>query len=50
MKTYICVAIAVLGLSNAINLNTLNKSEVHVDTYDGPTNGTMTDDEKDTLI
>ena len=48
MKTYICAAIAILGLSHAIDLKTMNKSGVEI--HDGPTNGTMTEDEKDTLI
>merc|ERR1712167_186766 len=31
-------------------LKTMNKSAIETDLHDGPTNGTMTDEEKDTLI
>ena len=49
MKAAICLALIAL-VSNAIDLKSMTKSEVDVETFDGPTNGTMTDDEKDTLI
>ena len=50
MKASICIALIAMGLSNAIDLKSMTKSEVEVETFDGPTNGTMTEDEKDTLI
>ena len=50
MKASILIAIIALGLSNAIDLKTMNKSEVDVEILDGPTNGTMSEEEKDTLI
>ena len=50
MKASICIAIIALGISNAIDLKSMTKSEVATEIHDGPTNGTMTEDEKDTLI
>ena len=50
MKASICIAIIALGLATAIDLKSMTKSEVATDIEDGPTNGTMTEEEKDTLI
>ena len=60
MRTFIAVAtlavVAFMTNSNAINLDAMNKiqveSKVEVATtvQDGPTNGEMSEDEKDTLI
>tara|TARA_B110000285_G_C14679048_1_gene403801 strand:+ start:93 stop:245 length:153 start_codon:yes stop_codon:yes gene_type:complete len=50
MKASICIALIALGISNAIDLKSMTKSEIETDAFDGPTNGTMTEDEKDTLI
>ena len=60
MRTFIAVAtlavVAFMSNSNAINLDAMNKiqveSKVEVATavQDGPTNGEMSEDEKDTLI
>ena len=48
MKASIIFALIALSVSHAIDLKTMTKSAVEVE--DGPTNGTMTEDEKDTLI
>ena len=60
MRTFVAVAtlavVAMISNSNAINLELLNKAEIEskveatVETQDGPTNGEMSEDEKDTLI
>ena len=60
MRTFVAVAtlavVALISQSNAINLELLNKAEVEskveasVEVQDGPTNGEMSEDEKDTLI
>ena len=49
--TFVLVALgALFSTTDAINLETLAKSKAAVKAEDGPTNGTMSDDEKDTLI
>ncbi len=53
--TFLAAAlIALLGSADAVNLDSLAKSQAAVtslaQTSDGPTNGEMADDEKDTLI
>ena len=50
MKASIIIALIAMSLSNAIDLKTMTKSGVEVEVEDGPTNGKMTEDEKDTLI
>ena len=60
MRTFVAVAtlavVALISNSNAINLELMNKAsveskvEVAVAAQDGPTNGEMSEDEKDTLI
>tara|TARA_B110001450_G_C17295533_1_gene349269 strand:- start:296 stop:478 length:183 start_codon:yes stop_codon:yes gene_type:complete len=60
MRTFITLAtfavVAFMTNSNAINLDAMNKIqveskvEVAVAAQDGPTNGEMSEDEKDTLI
>ena len=53
MKTYLVIAtiVALVGIK-AINLDSLNtlKNQASVVINDGPTNGDMTEDEKDSLI
>ena len=55
MRTFITI-FCLFSMANiqAINLNAMNKagleSQIQTITYDGPTNGEMKDDEKDTLI
>ena len=60
MRTFIALAslaaVAFITNSNAINLEAMNKIQVEsqveatVAVQDGPTNGEMSEDEKDTLI
>ena len=55
MRTLVTIAtIAAVALfsTNAINLESMNKieSSIEVAAQDGPTNGEMSEDEKDTLI
>ena len=60
MRTFITLAtfavVAFMTNSNAINLDAMNKIQVEskveatVAAQDGPTNGEMSEDEKDTLI
>ena len=58
MRTFIALAslaaVAFITNSNAINLEAMNKiqvkSQVEATVQDGPTNGEMSEDEKDTLI
>ena len=51
MKIAFAALIALMS-TNAVNLETLEQNQIAVKTLaqDGPTNGEMTEDEKDTLI
>ena len=41
---------ALLSSTDAVNLETLAKSKAQAQIHDGPTNGEMSEEEKDTLI
>ena len=52
MRTFICLAI--IAAVSAVDIKTLEKAQVKTEakasSRDGPTNGVMADDERDTLI
>ena len=52
MKTTLLLVLfgVINNYSEAINLDTISQTEVKTLNQDGPTNGEMADDEKDTLI